>query len=386
MAEIEIDTLPGQASIADTNRTNATRSVHFEADRLLSSKDTQASVVARSAELRSDDHADLEPLSTDEREMRERAKKSVLVNKSPNSDSNPAPKVSQRTDSELEEAEPTETDISSRKSIERRNFDLRDVPSHGMTVVQARKAVAEDIASLHVIANRRESYFAAVAMSEYAEDQSSYRAELQRQSPETAITVAEAGRENERRVWAKEDRKRTDLHGLEIPPYLMSSERVAPAEGMHVKGGITSNQDNAEHTQRPRDVAPDTAEASPADQNRLRRLRQTATPPSSAFPSPTEREDGQPGHENARARAFGSRPAAEAVREFPELAATYAVISSMEKQANNDLLTSQQVEVVMRQVRKNVVNSIERGELPTVQLREQREVQHEKSEERERGR
>ena len=84
-----------------------------------------------------------------------------------------------------------------------------------------------------------------------------------------------------------------------------------------------------------------------------------------------------------RAKAFSDKPAHEALREHPELAGTYAMMASIDKKAAADGLDPKQKAMVMDRVRANLVNSIERGELPEVKVREQVEVRRERTEERE---
>ncbi|UVW30691.1 LPD7 domain-containing protein [Massilia sp. H6] len=90
--------------------------------------------------------------------------------------------------------------------------------------------------------------------------------------------------------------------------------------------------------------------------------------------------------EGLRAQAFASRPPAEAIVDHPELAGTYAALASMKKKAIADGLSPQQRAVVMARVEANLVNSIERGQLPEVKVREQVELRSERTEARERKR
>lgn len=79
-----------------------------------------------------------------------------------------------------------------------------------------------------------------------------------------------------------------------------------------------------------------------------------------------------------RARAFAERSAGDAILDHPELAGSYAVMTSIRKRAAADRLTPQQRAVVMARVETNLVESIERGELPEVKVREQVEVRGER--------
>ena len=84
-----------------------------------------------------------------------------------------------------------------------------------------------------------------------------------------------------------------------------------------------------------------------------------------------------------RAKAFASKPPEEAVKAHPELAPAYAAVAAMDKKAEADGLSPQQRAIVNQRVRQNVVNSIERGELPEVAVREAKEQTLARSDERE---
>jgi hypothetical protein len=75
------------------------------------------------------------------------------------------------------------------------------------------------------------------------------------------------------------------------------------------------------------------------------------------------------------AQTFAKDTAAEAVRKYPELAGAAAVVAAMDKKAEADGLTQAQRAIVNARVRHNVVNSIERGEVPTVAIKGQVEVE-----------
>ncbi|MDR2031374.1 MAG: hypothetical protein LBP86_03750 [Azoarcus sp.] len=71
-----------------------------------------------------------------------------------------------------------------------------------------------------------------------------------------------------------------------------------------------------------------------------------------------------------RANAFRNSPE-NAVKTHPELAGAAAALASIEKKAEADGLSAQQRAVVMARVRENVVNSIERGEIPAMNMRKE---------------
>lgn len=183
----------------------------------------------------------------------------------------------------------------------------------------------------------------------------------------------------------------------------------AAAHGMQVKGYTPSEIDKAELAKRTRDVEankvePDTKfrareneaggakQPAAAKQNAEPEAKQPATAkPAEAARGAQDQQSDADRHKvdqlaKDRAQAFANKPPAEAVKDHPELAGTYAAMASMEKKAQADNLTPQQQAVVSARIRQNIVNSIERGELPQVQVREQTEVKRETKEEREMSR
>ena len=90
--------------------------------------------------------------------------------------------------------EPDPVDVAQRNAIERRNAEVLVVPRDGLDAQPAREAVKQDIASLREIENPQQHRTAAAAMSQTAENQSSYKAELARQDPATAEVVALASK------------------------------------------------------------------------------------------------------------------------------------------------------------------------------------------------
>jgi hypothetical protein len=167
----------------------------------------------------------------------------------------------------------------------------------------------------------------------------------------------------------------------------------AAAYGMQVKGYTPTEQDKAELAKRSRDVdankvGPDKAfraretEAAPAAPKEGVSMRQAGENIRAATEAQAQ-ADAQTMERQARAQAFAQKPAAEALKAHPELAGSYAAVSSMEKQTDADNLTPQQKAVVMARVKQNIVNSIERGDIPEVKVREETEVKRERKEERE---
>lgn len=74
------------------------------------------------------------------------------------------------------------------------------------------------------------------------------------------------------------------------------------------------------------------------------------------------------------AETFRKDSPADAVKKHPDLAGAYAAEAAMEKQAQADALTPTQKAVVMARVRQNMANSIERGDIPEVKVKEMSEA------------
>ncbi|MDR2031375.1 MAG: hypothetical protein LBP86_03755 [Azoarcus sp.] len=77
-----------------------------------------------------------------------------------------------------------------------------------------------------------------------------------------------------------------------------------------------------------------------------------------------------PNIEAERADAFIKSPAA-AVKQYPELAGAVAAVVAVDKQAKADGLNPEQHAVVLARARQNIANSIERGEIPVMKLRDE---------------
>lgn len=168
----------------------------------------------------------------------------------------------------------------------------------------------------------------------------------------------------------------------------------AAAHGMHVKGYTPSDQDLAALAKRTREIEANKVEQ---DGKPFRARESEAGPADAPKKEPVSlkqaMENVQAAHEaqahadrQARAQAFAQKSPAEAVKDHPELAGTYAAVASVQRKADADNLTPQQKAVVMARVRANVVNSIERGELPEVQVREEKQVERQRSEDKEMSR
>jgi hypothetical protein len=169
----------------------------------------------------------------------------------------------------------------------------------------------------------------------------------------------------------------------------------AAAHGMHVKGYTPSEQDKAELAKRVREAEANKVEP----ENKPIRARETqaadkgseapAGPPGGTGAATSKQPDhdaNDAAERHSRAEAFAKKPPAEAVKEHPELAGTYAAMASIEKKVEADHLSAEQRAIVMARVKQNIVNSIERGELPEVKVREETVVTRDRAHEREEDR
>lgn len=142
----------------------------------------------------------------------------------------------------------------------------------------------------------------------------------------------------------------------------------AASRGMSVKGYSPSEQDKAELAKRTVNK-----EANKVEQdNKPFRVRES------------EKEADKPNSQNKElAKAFADKSPAEAVKSYPELAGAAAAVAAMEKKAEADGLNPQQRAIVSARLRENVANSIERGNIPEVKIKEEIEVKREVKAERE---
>lgn len=140
----------------------------------------------------------------------------------------------------------------------------------------------------------------------------------------------------------------------------------AAARGMHVKGYTPNEQDKATLAKR-------------AGEAEVNRVEKETTP----FRG-RENEKAAPDSPNKeRAEAFAKETPAEAVKKHPELAGAAAAMAAMEMKAEADGLNPAQRAVVAARVKQNVVNAIERGNIPEVNVREQVEQKREATNSRE---
>lgn len=152
----------------------------------------------------------------------------------------------------------------------------------------------------------------------------------------------------------------------------------AAANGMQVKGYTPSDQDKAELLARERGRPANRVErdAEAGGTSRATASAGEARPRSDTTPG--ERADVE---RKAMATAFVNQPDPVAgTKDHPELAGAYAARAAMDRKVQADNLTPAQLAVVNRQLQQRLVNAIERGEIPAVQVRE--EIQVQRSQER----
>jgi hypothetical protein len=142
----------------------------------------------------------------------------------------------------------------------------------------------------------------------------------------------------------------------------------AASRGMHIKGYSPTEQDKVELANR----------VSKSETNKIEKENK----PFRAREK--EAEEAKPDNQNKRiAETFVNQSATDAVKTYPELAGALAAVAAMEKKAEADGLNPQQRAVVSARIHQNVMNSIERGDIPKVKIKEDIEVKREPKEERE---
>ena len=91
-------------------------------------------------------------------------------------------------------------------------------------------------------------------------------------------------------------------------------------------------------------------------------FRETAAPEAVRF---------VPQRVNARDCLKSQKDPAEAVKTNPELAGAYGVVAAVAKKAEADGLPAERQAAVVARARENVAASIERGEAPSMQMRDE---------------
>jgi hypothetical protein len=153
------------------------------------------------------------------------------------------------------------------------------------------------------------------------------------------------------------------VHGSET--FRREAWLEAAGRGMHVKGYSPTEQDKAELASR--------------KGNEVAKAAETKTG------APAAKTAAQETPNQAKAREFAA-DRDEAVRKHPELAGAAAAAVAISKRTQADGLTPEQQAVVQARVQQNLVNSIERGNPPKVEIREEVETRIEVETTRELGR
>ena len=154
----------------------------------------------------------------------------------------------------------------------------------------------------------------------------------------------------------------------------------AASRGMHVKGYTPSEQDKAELAKRLSETEANKVEKD----NKPFRVRENEDAKEVKAQAEAPKPEAKADTSNKRmAESFANDSPVEAVKKHSELAGSAAAVAAMDKKAEADGLNERQRAIVMARVRQNVVNSIERGELPEVKVKEQVEVARQANEEKE---
>lgn len=155
------------------------------------------------------------------------------------------------------------------------------------------------------------------------------------------------------------------VHDMQVKGYTPSetdkAELAKRHQALEVRGSAPHRQPEAEHaaTRSPTNAPA----ASTLETNKAKSVGQSRT-------QQTKDKHWQPSAEDQlRAQAFAQRSPHQAVADYPELAGAYAVMASIDKQVAIEGLSPRQRAVVMARVEANLVNSIERGHVPTLKVR-----------------
>ena len=145
----------------------------------------------------------------------------------------------QAIDSNLTQNDIDKTNL---RAVEKNSNDLTVVPLNELDELTARELVSEDLASFAKIKDPSERYFAAVALSDNAKNQSAYKDELQSQDPQASKEIASAYVENERRIEAKENRKTAELQGFSELTTTAESPESIPTGVKAIDPAIEANE------------------------------------------------------------------------------------------------------------------------------------------------
>ncbi|MGJ0489477.1 LPD7 domain-containing protein [Methylobacter sp.] len=143
----------------------------------------------------------------------------------------------------------------------------------------------------------------------------------------------------------------------------------ASSRGMQVKGYTPTEQDKAELAKRMRESEINKIEQT----NKPFRARENdeAKEIKTQAEAPTPEVKANTPHQRM-ADSFAKDSPEETVKKHPELAGAAALAAAMDKKAQTDGLSPAQREVVAARVRQNLVNSIERGNIPEIKIKEEK--------------
>lgn len=149
----------------------------------------------------------------------------------------------------------------------------------------------------------------------------------------------------------------------------------AAQRGMAVKGYTPSEVDLAQLEHRKLDAQSIKITATPPG---IRSRDDTpTTPPDPKAEAKADKPDAALTPAQKMAQTFRTESPEAAAKQHPELAGTAAALAAVEKKVGADHLNAQQRAVVMARVQEVFANSIERGNVPAANLREQIEVKRE---------
>jgi hypothetical protein len=143
----------------------------------------------------------------------------------------------------------------------------------------------------------------------------------------------------------------------------------ASSRGMQVKGYTPTEQDKAELAKRMSESEINKIEQT----NKSFRARENdeAKEIKTQAEAPTPEVKKNTPHQRM-AESFTKDSPEEAVKKHPELAGAAALAAAMDKKAQTDGLSPAQREIVAARVRQNLVNSIERGNIPEIKIKEEK--------------
>lgn len=143
----------------------------------------------------------------------------------------------------------------------------------------------------------------------------------------------------------------------------------ASSRGMQVKGYTPTEQDKAELAKRMRESEINKIEQASKpfrvrENDKAKEIKTQAEAPKSEVKTNTPHQ--------RMAESFAKDLPDEAVKKHPELAGAAALTAAMDKKAQADGLSPAQREIVAARVRQNLVNSIERGNIPETKIKEEK--------------